>query len=248
MTQNVPPGIDFSNDPAAAGPQLLLSRHPAEAARRPELHPYPDQRAEMPVRTISSRTATWRCATRSGAPTTSRTRSAKARGKIARSAASARSPGWREGPKQRLRAESFADHYSQARQFFNSQTGPEQRHIAMALTFELSKVETPVIRERMVVASAEHRRGVSAPTVADKLGMEKTAEAGRMRPSSPRDDLAAIPGASASSRTVPRASRGRKVGVLVEPGRRCRAAQEAPGRYREGRRDDGSSSPRRSAA
>lgn len=49
-----------------------------------------------------------------------------------------------------MRAESFADHYSQARQFFNSQTPPEQRHIAMALTFELLKVETLVIRERMV--------------------------------------------------------------------------------------------------
>ena len=35
--------------PAAAGPQLLLSRHAAEAARRPQLHPSPDQRAEMPV-------------------------------------------------------------------------------------------------------------------------------------------------------------------------------------------------------
>jgi catalase len=50
----------------------------------------------------------------------------------------------------RLRPESFADHYSQARQFYISQTGAEQRHIASALTFELSKVETPAIRERMV--------------------------------------------------------------------------------------------------
>ncbi len=34
------------------------------------------------------------------------------------------------GQKVRLRPESFADHYSQARQFFISQTPPEQRHIA----------------------------------------------------------------------------------------------------------------------
>ncbi len=51
-----------------------------------------------------------------------------------------------QGPKRRLRAESFADHYSQARQFFISQTAGEQAHIASALTFELSKVKTPVIR------------------------------------------------------------------------------------------------------
>src|SRR6185295_2904764 len=59
-------------------------------------------------------------------------------------------PAVEQGPKRRLRAESFADHYSQARQFFVSQTPGEQRHIANALTFELSKVETLVIRERMV--------------------------------------------------------------------------------------------------
>ena len=55
-----------------------------------------------------------------------------------------------QGPKRRLRAESFADHYSQARQFFISQTRGEQAHIVAALTFELSKVKTPAIRERMV--------------------------------------------------------------------------------------------------
>jgi catalase len=55
-----------------------------------------------------------------------------------------------EGPKGRIRAESFADHYSQARQFYISQTLIEQRHIADALVFELSKVETPQIRIRMV--------------------------------------------------------------------------------------------------
>jgi hypothetical protein len=54
------------------------------------------------------------------------------------------------GPKLRIRPESFADHYSQARQFYISQMPIEQGHIAAALTFELSKVETPAIRARMV--------------------------------------------------------------------------------------------------
>ena len=35
-----------------------------------------------------------------------------------------------KGEKGRIRAESFADHYSQARQFFLSQTAYEQAHIA----------------------------------------------------------------------------------------------------------------------
>jgi catalase len=50
----------------------------------------------------------------------------------------------------RLRPESFADHYSHARLFYRSQTEPEQNHIVSALVFELSKVETPEIRARVV--------------------------------------------------------------------------------------------------
>ena len=51
-TQNVVPGIDFTQRPAAAGPQLLLPRHAAEAARRPELHAHPGQRPEVPGRPL----------------------------------------------------------------------------------------------------------------------------------------------------------------------------------------------------
>ncbi|MBS0351776.1 MAG: catalase, partial [Proteobacteria bacterium] len=54
------------------------------------------------------------------------------------------------GVKNRHRSESFADHYSQARQFYVSQTINEQVHIANALIFELSKVKKVSIRERMV--------------------------------------------------------------------------------------------------
>lgn len=52
--------------------------------------------------------------------------------------------------KGRIRAESFADHYSQARQFYLSQTGYEQAHIASALVFELSKVEHVHVREAII--------------------------------------------------------------------------------------------------
>lgn len=44
------------------------------------------------------------------------------------------------GDKLRVRAESFADHYSQARLFYRSQTEREQAHIASSFVFELSKV------------------------------------------------------------------------------------------------------------
>jgi catalase len=59
-------------------------------------------------------------------------------------------PSEEQGQKQRIRSESFADHYSQARQFYISQTPTEQTHIVSALVFELSKVERPDIRSRVV--------------------------------------------------------------------------------------------------
>ena len=52
--------------------------------------------------------------------------------------------------KLRVRSETFADHYSQARLFFRSQTKIEQAHIASALVFELSKVMIPAIRTRVL--------------------------------------------------------------------------------------------------
>jgi catalase len=54
------------------------------------------------------------------------------------------------GLRVRLRPESFADHYSQARLFFLSLHEAEQAHLASALVFELSKVVLPHIRTRML--------------------------------------------------------------------------------------------------
>lgn len=54
------------------------------------------------------------------------------------------------GPKVRQRSPSFGDHYGQAKLFWNSMTGPEKEHIVKALQFELGKVETREIRQRML--------------------------------------------------------------------------------------------------
>src|SRR6185437_15427095 len=79
------------------------------------------------------------------------------------------------GPKRRLRPESFADHYSQARQFYLSQTEIERRHIADAFTFELSKCERPDIRERMVAGLRNVDEDL-AGGVADALGLPQLPE------------------------------------------------------------------------
>src|ERR1700749_468584 len=74
-----------------------------------------------------------------------------------------------DGGKLRVRPESFADHYSQARLFYRSQEEPEQSHIAAALIFELSKVETLAIRERVVSHLLNIDEGLAA-TVSAGLG------------------------------------------------------------------------------
>jgi len=55
-----------------------------------------------------------------------------------------------DAKKVRARSKSFFDHFSQAKLFFNSQSQPEKDHIIDALSFELGKVKTTAIRERML--------------------------------------------------------------------------------------------------
>ena len=72
--------------------------------------------------------------------------------------------------KIRERSASFFDHFSQATLFYRSQTEPEQDHIVRALRFELGKVETPPIRERMLFLLAQVDKSL-AERVASGLGI-----------------------------------------------------------------------------
>ena len=74
------------------------------------------------------------------------------------------------GPRVRLRAESFADHYSQARMFFLSLHEAEQAHLASALVFELSKVGLAHVRTRMLSNLVNVDPDLAA-RVADGLGV-----------------------------------------------------------------------------
>src|SRR6201996_7707446 len=75
-----------------------------------------------------------------------------------------------DGGKLRIRPESFADHFTQARLFFRSQTPVEQEHIIAALIFELSKVETVAIRAR-VVSNLMNIDDILATKVSAGLGL-----------------------------------------------------------------------------
>jgi len=75
-----------------------------------------------------------------------------------------------DAKKVRARSESFHDHFSQATLFYNSQSPPEQKHLVDALRFELGKVETIAVRERMLGLLKQVDTGL-ADKVAAGLGL-----------------------------------------------------------------------------
>ncbi|WP_419759728.1 catalase [Acidisoma sp.] len=119
-----------------------------------------------------------------------------------------------EGPKVRHRSETFADHFSQARQFFDSQTKPEQDHIVAALVFELSKVETVEIRQAMLAQLANIRQDLS-DRIARGLEMESVSPAAAARPT--RTDLPVSPALSLLAK-APKSLDGCRVGILIDEG------------------------------
>lgn len=119
------------------------------------------------------------------------------------------------GRKAQVRSASFADHYSQARQFFVSQTDIERKHIGDALTFELSKVQRVDIREAIV----GHLRNIDetlATTVATGLGLQKLPPAAKAAVPTRTD----LPPSDALSihKNAPQSFKGRKLGILVSDG------------------------------
>ncbi len=211
-TQNIVPGIDFSNDPLLQGRNFSyldtqikrlggpnFTHIPINAPKCPFAHFQQDGHMAMrnPVGRANYEPNSWGAGPRENP--------AKGFTSFAEEA---------EGPKQRLRSETFADHYSQARQFYVSQTGVEQSHIANALIFELSKVERTDIRSRMV----SHLRNIDealAAAVADGLGLEMPPAAKPAR--KPISDLP--PSAPLSIvKNGPQSFKGRKLGILLTDG------------------------------
>ncbi len=124
-------------------------------------------------------------------------------------------PATETGDKRRVRSASFADHFSQARLFFASQTEPEQNHIVSAFIFELSKVETEAVRVRMLGQLANVDEAI-ARRVAAGLGYEGPITKGTTTVPV-RTDLAASPMLSILAKFKP-TLKGRLIGCLVADG------------------------------
>ncbi|BBB91786.1 MAG TPA: catalase [Methylomusa anaerophila] len=169
------PGIDFSNDPLLQG--RLFSYHDTQLSRlgTPNFHQIPINAPKCPF---------------SNQQRDGHMQMAQQAGRVAYDPSSLSGESPRETPtngfhsaaitepggKGRIRAASFADHYSQARLFYISQTAYEQAHIASALVFELSKVEHVHVREA-IVGHLRHIDEALAQRVAAGLGFNKIPDA-----------------------------------------------------------------------
>ncbi|MER2163464.1 MAG: catalase [Psychrobacter alimentarius] len=118
-----------------------------------------------------------------------------------------------DGVKGRIRAESFADHYSQPRMFYRSQTATGQAHIASAYAFELGKVDTAHVRTR-TLSHLRHIDEDLANRVATALGMELPEPADAAAPVQDLETSKAVQ----TIGITPKSLEGRLVGILVAEG------------------------------
>lgn len=169
---NIVPGIDFTNDPLMQG--RLFSYLDTQLIRLggPNFHEIPINRSVAPIhnnqrdgymrQTVNHGQTSYEPNTlRGGCPF-------QAGADMSGFASYAERI---DARKIRLRSPSFFDHFSQATLFFNSQSEAEKTHIIRALRFELGKVETGPIRERMLGLLSQVDGGL-AQAVADGLGLQ----------------------------------------------------------------------------
>jgi catalase len=215
-TQNIVPGIDFTNDPLLQGRNFSYLDTQLKRLGSPNFTHLPVNAPRCPVAHFQQdgHMATVNPVTRANYEPNSWP--AEAGGPREDPAAGFTTfPATESGTKRRLRPESFADHYSQARQFYLSQTDVERRHIADAFTFELSKCDRAEIRARMVAGLRNVHEDL-ARAVAGGLGLAELPD----KAPAAREPLDGLPESPALSilGNGPPSFAGRKIGVLVTDG------------------------------
>ncbi|MEO6722583.1 MAG: catalase [Ferruginibacter sp.] len=135
-----------------------------------------------------------------------------------------------DGHKIRNRSKSFLDHFSQATLFYNSQSDAEKNHLVDALCFELGKVETMAVRERMIrnlsyvdidlASRVAVYLGIHIAEAADGLlnhSFPADADPVDYQPLIVKSSLAESPALSMAN-TIKNTIRSRKIAVLVADG------------------------------
>jgi catalase len=220
LPSNVIPGIDFTNDPLLQG--RLFSYLDTQKSRlgTTNFHQIPInapkcpfhnfQRDGMMQTLVPTGRANYEPNSLAEAGEASGPRACPETGFTSFTANSERND---PAQKLRVRAELFADHYSQARLFYRSQTENEQAHIASALVFELSKVQIDHVRVR-VVSRLRNIDEDLARRVADGLAIDlpEKAKAAKAPIDMPPSDALSI------QKQAKDTLKGRKVGILFAEG------------------------------
>ena len=221
-TAHVVPGIDFSNDPLLAG--RIHSYVDTQISRLggPNFHELPinaplaqvhnNQRDGIHRQAIPrGRVAYEPNSLAGGCPF----QAGAAQGFVS---VSARQQADEIQDKVRAKPEKFADHFTQATLFYESQTPVEQAHIAAAFRFELSKVTVPAIRER-TVSMLRNASESLAQAVAAGLGMQAVPDAMPKALESPEaPEVTVSPALSLMFRPGEQGIRARKIALLVADG------------------------------
>ena len=217
---NIVPGVDFTNDPLLQG--RLFSYLDTQKSRLGTInfHQLPINAPKCPVMNfqrdgqmqmeIPKGRANYEPNSLSGNSEAGGPRECPVTGFHTYEHASA--PG-EQGDKRRARAELFADHYSQARLFWKSQTPSEQAHIASAFVFELSKVQLPHVPPRMVGNLLNVDAGL-ANRVAAGLGLVNPTRNSPAREPIELDASAAL----SIQKNMKETLEGRQIGILIAGG------------------------------
>ncbi len=165
------PGIDFTNDPLLQGRLFSYTDTQLSRLGGPNFHEIPINRPIVPVinnqrdgimrQTINSdHTSYHPNSISNGCPFQARSIDGGFTSFEERI----------DAKKIRERSRSFFDHFSQATLFYYSQTAYEKNHIINAFTFELGKLKSDAIRERMVGILTQVDKNLAAQ-VAEGLGI-----------------------------------------------------------------------------
>jgi catalase len=215
-TAHIIPGLDFTNDPLLAG--RIHSYVDTQISRLggPNFHEIP---INAPVAQVHNNQRD------------AMHRQAIARGRVSYEPNSlgggcpfqAGAKGFRSFPepiaadKVRGKPERFAEHFNQAKLFYDSQTAVEQTHILNAFRFELTRVQTPAVRERVVSMLANVDAHFAA-RLSQELGMPEVPAPQPRAGVARRPEIQHSPALSLFARPGEQGIRTRRIAILVADG------------------------------
>ena len=215
-TAHIVPGLDFSNDPLLAG--RIHSYVDTQISRLggPNFHEIP---INSPIKQVHNgqRDGMHRQAINRGRVSYEPNSLA---GGCPFQAGGAGFTSFREpinDDKVRGKPERFAEHYAQATLFYDSQTPVEKAHIVRAFRFELTKVQSPAVRERVVSMLMNVDRGL-AKSVANGLGIELPAPMPKASKKAVKPEVAVSPALSLKARPGAGGIATRKIAIMVADG------------------------------